>query len=136
MTDFVLENYEKLTNANVFEQSVFDYANFLKQPLKKEMFVPFTKEDELFKLYHFQNFNNEIEFEQHLKDYEEAQAKVLFKSFSIIEHTSYTISIQSSCGIFNPFWMYENKVWQNAKAIKTLEDLVKFNLELSDTVSF
>ena len=44
MTDFVLEQSKKIMNCELTHleshHQIVDYANFLKQPLKLEMFVP------------------------------------------------------------------------------------------------
>ena len=39
MTDFVLEQHAESSNQNEFEDNCYKYANFLKQPLKLEMFI-------------------------------------------------------------------------------------------------
>ena len=39
MTDFVLLQHAESSNQNEFEDNCYKYANFLKQPLKLEMFI-------------------------------------------------------------------------------------------------
>ena len=134
MTDFVLNSYEHFKSPTLFEETVFKYATFLKQPLKLGMFVPCDEKG---------NVLEDITGQGMIPYYVEkvhsfltAKQKVLFKEFSIEEQESNNFSIRDENNILNVMWKFENENWTPAKGIKTIEDLVFFNLELSDTVSF
>lgn len=90
MTDFVLEQNNtipkdlKLINNY---KNIINYANFLKQPLKLEMFVPCSRENglplSLEGLTDSEGFVlDEIEF----NEYEQAKEKVLFEDFELTEN--------------------------------------------------
>ena len=91
MTDFVLEQiknfnavvYDDLETASInLIERIENYANFLKQPLKLEMFVPCDEEGNFLEepIFHEPNNENEIGNYQILIDeYQEAKQRVLFE---------------------------------------------------------
>ena len=98
MTDFVLEYAPKFNPFGTDEQIlcldyIHNYAKFLKQPLKLEMFVPCDEFNILEEpIFHEPNNENEIGNYQILIDeYYEAKEKVLFEGFKF--YYSYTDSI-------------------------------------------
>lgn len=90
MTDFVLEQNKLLKNApDAYDQycKMVNYANFLKQPLKLEMFVPCDRMGYFFKKLNWDDYNKESNgyFNANL-DYESAKEKVLFKGFEFFDN--------------------------------------------------
>ena len=100
------------------------YAKFLKQPLKLEMFVPCDDGEPLEKPDFFSGDYDEngfddvdkMQYEIDVKQYQKAQEKVLFKN---------KINLPKNKREFNN-WVDYNK-------IETLEDLLKYNLDLELT---
>ena len=82
MTDFVLEQYESTKNPTIFEETVHNYANFLKQPLTLGMFVPCDDDGNVLEIPTKENSNNTIDHYSKLMDYNDAKSKVLFNGFS------------------------------------------------------
>ena len=78
-----ISNYEKESY-----KKIINYAKFLKQPLKLEMFVPCDEDEnvlgepEIYSQWVRENFNDELENEERInqcKDYHQAKEKVLFE---------------------------------------------------------
>ena len=76
MTDFVLETLNPLNFGSIEVKSIINYAKFLKQPLKKGMFVPCDDDDNILKKPNKYTSNLQINDE-----YEKAKEKVLFEGF-------------------------------------------------------
>ena len=94
MTDFVLECYENFKSPTLFEETVHNYAKFLKQPLTLGMFVPCVDEE----IFNYSKHGNK-------KEFEEASKKVIFHGFNVIERTTYSIvQIEDK-----PIWLTWNK---------------------------
>ena len=84
MTDFVLEQNDYLTCDEAspnFVKKVVNYACFLKQPLKLEMFVPCDDNGNVLEdiIGHGMIHN----YSEKVKQYEQAKDKVLFDGFDI-----------------------------------------------------
>ena len=137
MTDFVLKQDNLVRKQKIdsifFTMNVTDYALFLKQPLTLSMFIPTDSEGNV--LENPQNYDiwlmlhkskgSTIGFTGH-EIYKGAKEKVLFKGFSVCNRQSELICL-----------IYNNEHYLLTNLLKgTLEDLVKFNLELSDAVYF
>ena len=108
MTDFVIEidenkpkfkNFSSFSEINQYEingyNKIRNYATFLKQPLKLEMFVPCDEDEnvlgepEIYSQWVRENFNDELENEERInqcKDYHQAKEKVLFEGFKIYDY--------------------------------------------------
>ena len=104
MTDFVIkQNYTTTLDTSQIDfydkelkilSNIRNYAEFLKQPLKLEMFVPCDEdgnvfgEPEIYSQWVRENFNDELENEERInqcKDYHQAKEKVLFEGFEPYE---------------------------------------------------
>ena len=150
MTDFVLQQVknaplQEYNQVNeTFVNKVVAYAEFLKQSLKLQMFVACDEDDEI--LFPITLGGQRIIYDEFVhdstmdkvKEYDEAEKRVLFKDFRIIENNSKshpkTVQFQN---LLNPFWfLTETNSWHISKGLKTLEDLIEFKLDLSDAVSF
>lgn len=79
MQDFVLEQNNEAYSKDQFIERVEAYANFLKEPLKLEMFIPC---DEYGNILEKPELIDE-RYNLKLLDYEQALEKVLFKGFYV-----------------------------------------------------
>ena len=144
MTDFVLEIQSEIGTADyqvVAWQTkihgydrILKYAHFLKQPLTLGMFVPCDVEGNVLEepepISIGKNIKDKL-FEAIYNDdevlrYEKTLSKVIFKGFAISEAGG---AICDKSGIFNIFWLIDNN-WKLSKGIKTIEDLIPYNLDL------
>jgi hypothetical protein len=111
MTDFVLEQetkfnqWEKTFDSSTSFWKCIKYANFLKQPLKLEMFVPvdedgnFLEEPEQFKEWiksdHYFNASESVTHECRM--YKKAKEKVLFLRFDGSDFDSSLAKVYLDC---------------------------------------
>jgi len=80
MTDFVLEQKIQSYEPEHILKRITNYANFLKQPLKLEMFVPCDEDGNVLEV---PNSDNEINNYFDLSfEYHQAKERVLFKGFN------------------------------------------------------
>ncbi|MEZ4788294.1 MAG: hypothetical protein R2790_10590 [Flavobacterium haoranii] len=79
MTDFVLQQYNEAYSKDQFVERVEAYANFLKEPLKLEMFIPC---DEYGNILEKPELIDE-RYNLKLIDYEQALENVFFKGFYV-----------------------------------------------------
>ncbi len=140
MTDFVLERSKQSILGLTFEESlrisikitkeIFNYANFLKQLLKLEMFVPCDEDGNVLEMpvNYSRNVDSEIpnkelqeKFDLEFLEYEKAKEKVLFEGFNIKYQSDNKIYLEN-----------ENKVtvffWKKSPNTKMIEDLIPTNL--------
>lgn len=89
MTEFVIQQRSELMFKEL-GKACCKYADFLKQPLKLEMFVPCNdegnvlEEPEIYSQWVREKFNDGLENEQQInecKKYHQAKERVLFKGF-------------------------------------------------------
>jgi hypothetical protein len=95
MTDFVLERSEKsishLKIIEVFKEGaritneIFNYANFLNQPLELWMFVPCDESGEVLEESGMFKLLGEVDNDLEQQKYQQAKDKVLFYGFYIAE---------------------------------------------------
>ena len=100
MTDFVLEQKQKISfNESTFIntelislEKIRNYANFLKQPLKLEMFVPCDEDGDILEVptnYENRLLNMMTEYNDEVYTYKQSKAKVLFEGFEVQYDNSY-----------------------------------------------
>ena len=100
MTDFVLEQKQKISfNESTFIntelislEKIRNYANFLKQPLKLEMFVPCDEDGDILEVpTNYENLllNMMTEYNDEVYTYKQSKAKVLFEGFEVQYDNSY-----------------------------------------------
>ena len=103
MTDFILnqkqsESFNEKTFINealISLEKIRNYAKFLKQPLKLEMFVPCDEEGDILEKptnYEQRLPNMMIEYNDEVYRYKQAKEKVLFEGFEITDETEFLIS--------------------------------------------
>ena len=128
MTAFVLEQNEKIKKDKYGIESYYstmqvsiNYANFLKQTLKLEMFMPCDEVGNILEepIFHEPNNENEIGNYQILSDeYCEARAKVLFENIPIAQakwlvNTFSTIeSLSDISNTITPIYLTESALKQ------------------------
>lgn len=139
MTDFVLEQAEiyRFRDDCEFAYIVRKYANFLKQPLELRMFIPcdengnYLPEPEsrgVHPHYITEPTNEELEA---YNDWLEAKERCLFKGFKYqnsicVSNDDIDIYIDSDdIKVYNGF--------EKHYTVNTIEDLLKFDLELTPT---
>lgn len=126
MTDFVLQ--QDITDVKQ-RDSIVKYANFLKQPLKLEMFVPCDDNANILEepIFHEPNNENEIgNYEKLIEEYYEAKEKVLFEGFIITDETEFLISKYGFSLYFNQiedFNVEQLLTWSNE--IQLTENAIK-----------
>lgn len=105
------------------------YAQFLSQPLKLEMFIPVDEEANVLREKKYID-NTDAFFK-----YGVALEKVLFKGFKITQsENGYYYSSRIENKVASVFWEDKTtKHWELSKGLKTIEDLVKLELELTQT---
>ena len=141
MTSFVLQR--DITDIKQ-RDSIVKYANFLKLPLKLEMFVPCDEVGNLLEepIFHEPNNENEIGNYQILIDeYYEAKAKVLFEGFNLNQKDFSKLEsifcLTKECFQITFFTKEKGCFMDNLKTnktyeIKTIEDLIQYNLQLTE----
>lgn len=141
MTDFVLEidkeweNPSKPFSENKALMKICNYATFLKQSLKLEMFVPCDENGNV--------LDPSDVFKSCEKGflYGKAKERVLFKGFVFEENqkealknnTQLSVSIDTE----NSFYVTHrlNGKWHTWFNLKTVEDLIKCKIELTETAT-
>jgi len=139
MTDFVLEQDGKFNNyeTELELQVIHNYARFIKQPLKLEMFVPCDEggnvleepnpSSELYNTYSIvQTIFDERRYGNAVDEYQKAKEKVLFEGFYIHHNNLYypnqvlfpLDSIGKESDWFNVEWLL-NESYQDLKLTPT-----------------
>lgn len=136
MTDFVIEKYETTSNPTLFEETVFNYANFLKQPLEIGMFVPCDNYGNVLE----QNCDviNERCRDCSCREFQKAQSKVLFEGFSFEDfsfiESCYCLLTNENIVLKYCFETYETLIRDddgNYVNSNSIEDLIPYNLDLA-----
>lgn len=133
MTDFVLEQAKKDLSAETTANNCISYAQFLKQPLKLEMFVTCDDEGNILeepninehKTSPFCETGDCQAYRHELQDFEISKRKILFKNIIYLCYNP----VDKSYELFDTkanhiFWM-EN--------YGTIEDYVDYNLKLTES---
>lgn len=133
MTDFVLQ--QDITDIKQ-RNSIVNYANFLKQPLKLEMFIVCDEDGNVFEE-PINNFNLEIEDSNKWIEYNNAKEKVLFEGFEVIGIDKDVVQLELHG---NNLWIDFHKdssiiLTDNYDIefhVKIIEDLIEYNLQLTE----
>ena len=89
MTSFVLENAKQPYVEGTKYKDLVNYAKFLKQPLKLEMFVPCDEDGDILdepEYYELRILNMMTEYNDEVYTYYQAKEKVLFEGFKIYDY--------------------------------------------------
>ena len=143
MTSFVLEQNKILeTYVNHLRKPLFErcvnYANFLKQPLKLEMFVPCDEDGDILdepEDYELRLTNMMTEYNDEVYRYKQAKEKVLFEGFKLVrfiekENPCYVVSngeneVTFHIGLYN--------FSKGVRFANTIEDLVHIQPILTES---
>ncbi len=140
MTDFVLYQNENFKSDRFyqgqFKDNVVNYANFLKQPLKLEMFVPCDEDGYILTYPDFfdgsydDNGFGDVDTYQYKKDskeYQQAKEKVLFEGFELKEELEFVCKFIYKGKEFNVLkhelpieWLVGDEVELTPNAIKQI----------------
>ncbi len=146
MTDFVLQ--QDITDIKQ-RDSIIKYAQFLKQPLQLGMFVPCDLEGDVLEEPDFfigkydDNGYGDVDkrkYKEDLKEHQEARERCLFDGFEVNEDEDNFIYItflfnKNNCKLIfdkesNSF-LIDTPVFD--EYVEKIEDLIKYNLELTKT---
>jgi hypothetical protein len=126
MTDFVLERSKQSIIDLTFEESIkktikivkeiFEYAKFLKQPLKLEMFVPCDEDGNILEE---PDCNLDIRVSE-MKEYQKAKEKVIFEGFELCPNNGNVLK--------------KGNILINISNLETIEDLIPYNLEVKNEI--
>ena len=131
MTDFVLDQCNNNKSCVYFENVCYNYANFLKQPLTLSMFVPCDGLGNILK----EDTKNTCQYDFEVEEW--AKDNVLFKNLNILAQTQtydnedYFLNIKTSKTKIFSSWFEKGKISSYSEE-KTVEDLIKYNLVLSE----
>lgn len=145
MTDFCLEILNENSPYNEVEMltKISNYANFLKQPLTLEMFVPVDEEGNVLEkpkltVHHEAHFDlDEMEI------YHKAQEKVLFSNAVTVDETPYNMVSRFVLNLNHPTYLLiyskftfhdgivETQFLPNFSKNPTVEYLVDYGLDLT-----
>ena len=146
MTDFVnnvgnMENYPSHEKALSW---IYDYATFLRQPLKLEMFVPCDEDGDILEKpedYEKRLPNMMIEYNDEVYRYKQAKEKVLFEGFDVFNSaTKNPDIINRNLGIIICFNSIISVMTEGVNGYGgfsdneiLIEQLSQYNLELTPT---
>jgi len=137
MVDFVITQWSIDLNKTQRER-INNYANFLKQPLKLEMFVPCDNDGNVFEEPEYHEPHSEDEIGQHDElqyQYQQAKQNVFFEDwrfdseaddFIYLKHKDLMLIIDKWNSSFE-------MISENCYAIENIEDLIQFDLTLTQT---
>ena len=126
MTDFVLELWDDKLMSEIGLLAV-NYAQFLKTPLKLEMFVPCDEEGDILEEptnYEKRLLNMMTEYNDEVYTYYQAKAKVLFEGFEYDKENDWVT--------YNEFARFFVSELQNGK-VEDLFKLIKDEITLTET---
>ncbi len=131
-----------------YEKTRNNFDNFLEQPLKLEMFVPCDNDEEILKPQYIAGkeviYNELVEefIMDKVKEYNEAKEKVLFEGFNLNQKDFSKLEsifcLTKECFQITFFTKEKGCFMDNLKTnktyeIKTIEDLIQFELELTES---
>ena len=143
MTDFVLEQekYVGIKKAFVINNLFYNYAKFLKKELKLGYFVPCDFNDvpleepkhyDLWKKYgSFTQYGESIVSE--CNKFHEAKNRVLFEEFEVVQKSNFISFEKEGIILFNYNKNRNCFVCNYVRNIDSVENLLRFNLKLTET---
>ena len=141
MTDFVLETVKEDFNNGEYPQfnfrdRIYNYAKFLKQPLELWMFVPSNEYGNVLEepnpnKFTMDNVSSFSIFREQLSYYRQAKERCLFDGF---EYNSKTKQLKKGrLFLFFSTNFCEVYIDGDTECLEFIEDIVKYNLQLTPT---
>ena len=127
MTDFVLEQEKKCQDNILTLKEIFNYANFLRRPLKLEMFVCVDDEGNFLEEPQIQD--RWISYDEILSDYDYEEVAIYKQSKEKVLFEGLNIDKVGPCYIVD---FNDEVIYLGDDDSETIESLVKHNLILSD----
>lgn len=132
MTAFVKEQYELFIQDKItceqFRERVWKFANFLSLTPEIWMFVPCKLVDGVWVVLELPKVCICTDLCSLCKEYKLAKERCYFEGFEVKDG----LSICDEHSILHIFWNYEGK-WKLSQGLKTIEDLIPYNLTLTAT---
>ena len=129
MTDYVIEQIHKRESIGQCWLSVTKYAQFLKQPIKLEMFLPCDKDGNILQEPTDQ-YNTPQYYEAEMFEYQNAQEKVIFKNVNrrrLYSEGTFALDVSGK-----QIAHYKSKPNYWVGMDKNIEDLCGMELELKE----
>jgi len=151
MTEFVFNQINQKQSCSEFKESVKKYAELLNKPLSLDMFVPCDEfgnvlEDpqDIKNTFNIASgsggFFDSKSFVSYIVKYEIAKEKLLFNGFEIqkdtyhqTKRTFYKIGSFKICLVMEFHTGRKETIYNYKESGNIIEDLVKYNLELTET---
>ncbi|MCT4181966.1 hypothetical protein HZP54_18690, partial [Elizabethkingia anophelis] len=155
LSDFVLKTVHtpNINEAICWEQTeerlqkIYKYTQFLKQPLALWMFVPVDKNGNIIEFIEYEAWTgSDDHYNEYMNVYLEAYERVLFEDAIKIDRSPYkcTKRLLIDLAVDTPFRIYtelrypdgnieRNEFPNQKKPNMTIEDLVEYNLTLTET---
>jgi hypothetical protein len=131
MTDFVLLKDAEWTDY----QSIYKYANFLKQPLELWMFIPCDENGNVLEIPHYFEPTSEKEigdYDELVYQYQIAKDRVLFNGFEIIKPSEGCFILLCTKKINCQFLLTPDYVFCDTYfRDEVIEDLIDYKLDLT-----
>jgi hypothetical protein len=141
MKDYVITQWS-IDLTKIQRENIKNYAHFLNQPLKKGMFVPCDEDDEVLEEPNKENYTDSTGFVNNAyfietNDYQKAKEKVIFEGFEI---SKWNEILKKDIGIIEFNYKEKSSFFDclrtgNTNQIKTIEDLIPYNLELTENIN-
>lgn len=111
-----------------------DYAIFLTQPLELWMFVPCDDKGNILK-HPIKPLHTDTKPHKMLLDeWVKAKERVLFKGFKIVKNHIHQRLITTNDNKLTVFVYKKETDWYPSHGLKTIEDLIQYNLELNKEI--
>lgn len=133
MTEFVIKSHNTIEDVGDSESAMYNYANFLNQPLTLGMFIACDEYGNVLDSNEWKLFDGQMsEYSDILLKHKQANDKVLFEGFEVFDNNK---NIEISNRRINLFFSIRNWVGilevDKTIRISRVEDLVKYNLTLT-----
>jgi hypothetical protein len=134
MTDFVLKQNNKSDSMGCSYWKCNNYANLLKQPRELWMFVPCDEDGNVLEEPLKRDYNNVNINNSYYKKYQQAKERCLFEGFELLGNKCVLnryFMIHFLNGEISIEEHFEEIVTKLGKQVKTIEDLIPYNLTLT-----
>jgi len=140
MVDYILKFNKDFLESDEFEETyvgVYDYAVFLNQPLKLEMFVPCDNKGNVLKEPIEDEYNlGDIHagyFRQECEQYQQALKKVIFSEFEDLANDGISMSLCNDKAV-ELYYSFKNGFRLNGSKIETIQDIIHLKIELNKEI--